>query len=121
MKRTTPEPTFESDGLLQRMRETVLRLGHNKPASVVTPINDAPERTRQSIRTLSRSRIAQELRQLRAAFGYTYEELQSRTGISQQTLFDFEFKERRLTLDELRLLAECYEVSVGDLLGVEME
>jgi DNA-binding Xre family transcriptional regulator len=123
MKRipTHTDPSLENDGLLQRMRENVLRLGHQKPASVVTPINDAPERTRQAIRLLARSRIAQVLRQLRAAHGFSYEELQTRTGISQQTLFDLEFKDRRLSLDELERLAEVYNISVGDVLGVDVD
>lgn len=121
MKRPPSDPTLENDSLLQRMRENVLRLGHHKPASVVTPINDAPERTRQAVRLLARSRIAQVLRQLRAAHGLAYEDIQGRTGISQQTLFDLEFKERRLTLDELRLLAGCYDISVSDILGIELD
>jgi DNA-binding XRE family transcriptional regulator len=121
MKADPVDPTLANDSLLQRMRENVLRLGHQKPASVVTPIDDAPERTRQAIRLLSRSRVSQVLRQLRAAHGLTYEELQMHTGISQQTLFDLEFKDRRLTLDELRLLAACYQIGVGDILGVEVD
>ncbi|MGL4650714.1 MAG: helix-turn-helix domain-containing protein [Caldilineaceae bacterium] len=121
MKRPPLDPTLENDSLLQRMRENVLRLGHQKPESVVTPINDAPERTRQAIRQLARSRIGQVLRQLRAAHGFSYEELQARTGLSQQTLFDLEFKDRRLSLAELRLLADCFDISVGDLLGIELD
>lgn len=121
MSPSKPQLPAGDDGLLQRMRENLLRLTHQRPESVVTPINDAPERTRQAIRQLARGRVAQVLRQLRAAHGLSYEEIQSRTGLSQQTLFDLEFKERRLTLSELRLLADCYEISLGDLLGVEID
>jgi hypothetical protein len=51
----------------------------------------------------------------------TYAQIQTQTGFSQQFLFDIEFKDRRLTLDELRTLAQCYGVHVNDLLGVEVE
>ena len=53
--------------------------------------------------------------------GLTYDEVQAETGLSQQTLFDVEYKTRRLTLAELRLLAACYDVGVSDILGVEIE
>lgn len=61
------------------------------------------------------------MRQLRAAHGLTYAQVQTQTGFSQQMLFDFEYKERRLTLDELRTLAGCYGISVDDVLGVDLE
>lgn len=111
----------EADDLLQRLRESVLRLGHSKPERVVPRIDDTPDRTRAAIRRLARSRISQILRQLRAAHGLSYEEIQQRTGLSQQMLFDVEYKERRLTLEELRKLAECYAVSVSDILGLDFE
>jgi len=121
MKRRPIDPSLENDSLVQRMRQTVSRLSYSKAESVVTPINDAPERTRQTIKLLARRRISEVLRQLRAAHGYSYEDIQMETGLSQQTLFDLEFKDRRLTLAELRLLAACFNVSVADILGVEVD
>ena len=80
------------------------------------------ERTvRDSIRQLARQRVSQLLRQLRAAQGLTYEQVHDSTGLSQQLLFDLEFKDRRLTLDELRRLAVCYRVSVNDILGIDLD
>ena len=111
----------EADDILRRLRESVLRLGHAKPERVVPPMDDTPDRTRAAVRKLARSRISQILRQLRASHGLTYEEIQQRTGLSQQMLFDVEYKERRLTLDELRRLAECYRISVSDILGLDFE
>jgi DNA-binding Xre family transcriptional regulator len=111
----------ESDDLLQRLRESVLRLSHDKPTSVVPPVDDTPERTRNAIRVLARSRVSQILRQLRAARGLSYEEIQQQTGLSQQLLFDMEYKDRRLRLDELRRLAACLNVDVSDILGVDLE
>ena len=64
-------------------------------------------------------RVPRVLRQLRAVHGYTYDEVEDRTGLSQQLLFDMEYKDRRLTLDQLILLAECYRVSAGDVLGID--
>ncbi len=118
MLRFRPAP--ESDDTLERLRESVLRVRDQRPQRVVPPIDDTPERTRAAIRTLARSRVVGILRQLRAAHGLTYDEIQQRTGLSQQLLFDVEFKERRLTLDELRRLADCYNVGVGDILGVDI-
>jgi transcriptional regulator with XRE-family HTH domain len=70
---------------------------------------------------VARSRISQTLRQLRAANGLSYAQVQSNTGLSQQLLYDVEYGDRRLTLDELRLLADCYHVAVNDLLGIDLE
>lgn len=109
------------DDLLSRIKENVLRLRHAKPERVVPAIDDTPERTRNSIRKLAQGRIAEILRQLRAAHGLSYEEIQSRTGLSQQMLFDVEYKERRLSLAELRLLAECYRVGVNDIVGIDLD
>lgn len=111
----------ESDDILVRLQESVLRLEHERPARVVPPIDDAPERTRASIRLLARSRISQTLRQLRAAHGLTYEQIQEETGLSQQLLFDFEFRDRRLTLAELRVLAACFHVGVNDIIGIDID
>ena len=76
---------------------------------------------RESIRSLSRSRVSSLLRQLRAVHGYSYAEVQTKTGLSQQLLFDVEYKDRRLTLEQLGALAACYQVSTGDILGIELE
>ncbi len=111
----------EHDELLERLHEGVLRLSDSKQRRVTPTIDDTPERTRQAIRTLARSRVSAILRQLRAAHGLTYEEIQQRTGLSQQFLFDAEFKERRLNVDQLRRLADCYGASVNDILGVDVE
>ncbi len=109
-----------SDALAKRIRETVLNLQHAK-ARVTTPVDMADETMRQSIRTLARSRVSNVLRQLRAAKGYSYEEVAAQTGLSKQTLFDLEYKERRLTLSEVRLLTDYYGVSLADLLGIEID
>lgn len=111
----------EADEILFRMRESTQRLSHNQPQSVVPPIDDTPERTRAQVRLLARSRISQTLRQLRAAHGLSYEEIQERTGISQQVLFDLEFRDRRLSLTELRVLAACFGVGVNDIIGIDID
>jgi hypothetical protein len=108
------------DSLLQRIRETVLRMART-PARVRTPPEETDDRTRLSLRQLSRTRVSQLLRQLRAAQGLTYAQVQERTGFTQQLLYDFEYRERRLTLEEVRSLAACYGVTVNDLLGVDVD
>ena len=109
-----------SDSLAKRIRETVLNLQHAKER-VTTPVDMAEETMRHSIRTLARSRVSNLLRQLRAAKGYSYETVAAQTGLTKQMLFDLEYKERRLTLAEVRLLADCYGVTLADLLGVDLE
>ena len=109
-----------NDQLVKRIQETVRTLQRGK-ARVIEPINTSEEKLRQSIRTLARTRVSNMLRQLRAARGYTYEALAAESGLSQQLLFDIEYKERRLTLDELRILATCYQISINDLLGVDID
>lgn len=111
----------ETDVLLERLRETILRVQHTRPQSVVPAIDDTPERTRAAVRRLARSRVAALLRQLRAAHNLSYEEIQERTGLSQQLLYDVEYKDRHLRVNELRILAACYGISVGDILGVELD
>lgn len=108
------------DQLVKRIQETVRTLQRGKQR-VIEPIDTGEEKLRQSLRTLARSRLSNMLRQLRAARGYTYEALAADTGLSQQLLFDIEYKERRLSLAELRTLAACYHVSISDLLGVDLE
>jgi hypothetical protein len=36
-------------------------------------------------------------------------------------LYDVEYKDRRLTLDELRTLAQCYNITINDILGVDID
>ena len=91
------------------------------PTRASTPFQKVERNIRDSIRQLSRQRVSDLLRQLRAAHGLSYEQVSERTGLSQQLLFDVEFKDRRLTLDEVRLLADCYQVSVDDLLGIDID
>lgn len=111
---------MEDDSLARSIRESIWKLTRS-PARTTTPFQKAEQNQRDSIRALSRSRVSQILRQLRAAHGYSYAQVQTDTGLSQQVIFDVEFKDRRLTIDELRRLAECYEVSVNDILGVDVD
>jgi hypothetical protein len=111
---------MSQDFLLRRLRDTIARLSQNQTRPT-EPFYEAEQTVRNSIRQLSRSRISQLLRQLRAAHGYSYAQVQAATGLSQQLLFDIEFKDRRLTMEELRRLADCYQVSVSDILGVDVE
>lgn len=111
---------LSNDQLVKRIQETVRNLQRGKTRAL-EPINTGEEKLRQSLRTLARTRVSNLLRQLRAARGYTYEALAAESGLSQQLLFDIEYKERRLTLDELRILAACYQVSINDLLGVDID
>lgn len=101
-------------------RESMLLL--DQTPSRVTGENhpDEPDLS-ESLRRLARARVSLLLRQLRAAHRLTYAQVHADTGLSQQFLFDVEFKDRRLSLDELRLLAHCYHVSVSDVLGVDIE
>ena len=112
--------SFDSNSLVKRIRERVLQLQHGNERTV-EPIDTSRETAQQAIRTLARSRVSNILRQLRAANGLNYDELSSRTGIAKQTLFNIEYKEQRLTLDELRLLVDCYGVSVNDVLGIDVD
>ena len=108
------------DFLVHQIRDSLLRLDQ-LPERVVEPPTSPEPDVRDSVRRLSRGRVALLLRQVRAANGLTYAQVQTDTGLSQQLLFDVEFKDRRLALDELRLLAECYRVSVNDILGIDVE
>ncbi|NJN81251.1 MAG: helix-turn-helix domain-containing protein [Caldilineaceae bacterium] len=108
------------DPLFSRLRESVLRLTRTQER-IVEPLDTTEATARESVQKLSRSRVSSLLRQLRAAYGYSYEQIQERTGLSQQLLFDVEYRDRRLTLEELRLLADCYHVSAGDILGIDLD
>ena len=109
------------DTILQRMREALLRV-RQTPARALTPPPVRDEvNVRTAVRTLARSRVSEILRQLRAGQGYSYGQVQEKTGLSQQLLYDVEYKDRRLSLAELRALAECYAVSIDDILGIDLE
>lgn len=111
---------MSQDPLLQRIRAS-LNLLQRTPIHTTAPPAREERTVRDSIRQLARQRVSQLLRQLRAAQGLTYEQVHDSTGLSQQLLFDLEFKDRWLTLDELRRLAVCYRVSVNDILGIDLD
>jgi hypothetical protein len=113
-------PDQSKDMLVVRIRDSLNWL-RRTPARTSAPYQKSERNVRDAIRQLSRQRVSDLLRQLRAAQGLTYEQVQERTTLSQQVLFDVEFKDRRLSLDELRRLADCYQVSVNDLLGIDVD
>ena len=117
-----PEPTKDParDQVIQRIRESLNWL-RRAPMGSTTPYQKTERDIRDAIRKLSRQRVSDLLRPLRAAHGLSYEQVHDQTGLSQQLLFDVEFKDRRLSLDELHRLAACYQVSVDDLLGVDID
>src|SRR5215216_4992720 len=95
------ETTDQSkDFLVQRIRESVNWL-RRTPSHTATPLPKSERNIRDAIRLLSRQRVSDLLRQLRAAQGLSYEEVNERSGLSQQLLFDVEFKDRRLSLEEI--------------------
>lgn len=106
--------------LLQRLRESVIQM-RKTPQRTTTPVVQHEVNVRDAIRQLSRSRVSEILRQLRATRSLSYEQVRERTGLAQQLLYDVEYKDRRLTLLELTALARCYEVSINDILGVDVE
>ncbi len=108
------------DHVVQRIRESLNWL-RRTPTRTSTPYQKSERNIRDAIRQLSRQRVADLLRQLRAAQGLSYEQVNERTGLTQQLLFDVEFKDHRLSLDEIRRLADCYQVSVEDLLGIDVD
>jgi hypothetical protein len=109
-----------NDTLFKRIQETVQRLTH-APTRALSPVLESEDKERNAVRQLARSRISQTLRQLRATKGLSYAQIQQQTGLAQQLLFDVEYKQRRLTLAELRLLAHCYGVNANDLLGIDLD
>lgn len=110
----------DDESLLDRLRSTVRGLQQTPARSTApTPLHEI--NVRDAVRQLARNRVSQTIRQLRAARGYSYAQVQDKTGLSQQLLFDVEYKDRRLNLEELRSLAACFEVSVNDILGIDLE
>ena len=108
------------DYLVQSLKEQVARLRFGQQR-VTEPLEEVEIDARESVRQLSRTRVAALLRQLRAVHGLSYEAIQEQSGLPQQMQLDVEYKDGRLTLDELRVLARLYNVSVGDILGIELE
>ena len=108
-----------SDYQSRSILESRLKLGQTLSRATSGPAVSNPA-VYDSLRQVSRSRVASILQQLRAAGGLSYAQVQTDTGLSQQIIFDVEYSERRLTLQELTLLAECYGASVNDILGVDI-
>lgn len=106
--------------LVQSMKASMAKLRFG-PQRVTEPVEEIEVDARESVRQLSRNRVAALLRQLRAVHGFSYAEIQEVTGLSQQQLFDMEYKDRRLTLEEVRHLADLYQVSPGDILGIDLD
>lgn len=107
------------ESLLTRLRAAIVPQPQTLAPYAPDPLDEA--KVRDAVRQSARSRVGATLRQLRAARRLSYDAIREQTGLSQQLLYDVEYRERRLTLDELRLLAECYGVSADDVLGVDVE
>ena len=116
------ESDTESDSgetLFQRLP----RVGH--PDSQNTAARHCPrdpprgQRTRLDSPAVTQPRGI--LRQLRTTRSLSYEQVREKTGLSQQLIYDVEYKDRRLSLAELAALARCYEVSINDILGIDVE
>jgi hypothetical protein len=112
--------SLTNEGLVQQIRDLVLRMART-PTRPLEPVEEQSDQTRESVRQLARSRVSLLLRQLRAAQGLTYAAIQEQTGFPQQMLYDVEYKDRRLSLDELRTLAQCYNITINDILGVDID
>jgi ribosome-binding protein aMBF1 (putative translation factor) len=108
------------DSIFQRLRESVIQM-RKAPERTTAPPTQSESNVRDAIRQVARSRISEIMRQLRAARGLSYEQVRERTGLPQQLLYDMEYKDRRLTLAEMSVLARCYDVSVNDILGIDLE
>jgi len=61
--------------------------------------------------------LGDNLRRLRKQKGYTLVQVGEQTGVSVSFLSDMERDRTKPSLDTLGKLAECYQVSVNDLLG----
>ncbi len=111
----------ESDeSLFKRLRESVIQI-RKTPERATAPESHHEIIVRDAIRQLARSRVSEILRQLRATRGLSYEQVREQTGLTQQTIYDMEYKDRRLTVGELAALAKCYEVNINDILGIDLE
>lgn len=107
------------ESLLTKVRAALAPRDQPLTRAIPDPLDEA--KVRQAVNQAARARVAAALRQLRAARRLSYDAIRTQTGLSQQLLYDVEYRDRRLTLDELRLLAECYGVSADDVLGVDVE
>lgn len=109
---------MSEETLLSRLRTSMAVREPTLPGTLPDPLDEA--KVRASVSQAARSRVSATLRQLRAARHLSYDDIRTQTGLSQQLLYDVEYGDRRLTLGELILLAECYGVSAGDILGVDV-
>lgn len=109
---------MSEETLLARLRTSLSPTSQPIDRLQPDPLDEA--KVRASVSQAARSRVSATLRQLRAARSLSYDAIRERTGLSQQLLYDIEYGDRRLTLDELILLAECYGVSADDVLGIDL-
>lgn len=109
---------MSEETLLARLRTSLSPTSQPLDRLQPDPLDEA--KVRASVSQAARSRVSATLRQLRAARSLSYDAIRERTGLSQQLLYDIEYGDRRLTLDELILLAECYGVSADDVLGIDL-
>ncbi|MFN3981661.1 MAG: helix-turn-helix domain-containing protein [Caldilinea sp.] len=109
---------MSEETLLARLRTSLSPTSQPIDRLQPDPLDEA--KVRASVSQAARSRVSATLRQLRAARSLSYDAIRKRTGLSQQLLYDIEYGDRRLTLDELILLAECYGVSADDVLGIDL-
>ena len=107
------------DSILKRIRSRVTAAG-STPGRPAVPAQDQNE-PRIALREAARHPLSQMLSQLRATRGLSYEQVRQQTGLPMQLIYDLEYRDRRLTVDELRLLAACYAVSVNDVLGIDLD
>lgn len=108
------------DEITERFKQTrdrIDRIPSEREATVMV----VEEQVRDAVAIAARSRVGQALKQLRLAHGYSYADLQQLTNLSQQLLWDVEYNERRLNLEELRVLAACYQIKPSDILGIDIE
>ncbi|MCB9149397.1 MAG: helix-turn-helix domain-containing protein [Caldilineaceae bacterium] len=115
-----PDDSGEESDLLARLKQTV-RKAMAIPTATEERINALEYDMRDAVRQLARNRVGTALRQLRAARGLSYADVQAETGLSQQLLWDVEYGVRRLKLAELKQLAACYQLDADDILGIDLE
>ena len=108
------------ESLIKRLRASVIQI-RKTPERTMEPESHREVSVRDAVRQLARSRVSEILRHLRSARGLSSDPVRERTGLPQQLLYDMEYRDRRLTLAELNALASCYETSVNDILGIDLE
>jgi hypothetical protein len=109
---------MSEESLLSRLRTSIAAQNPAQVGALSDPLDEA--KVRASVSQAARSRVSATLRQLRAARRLSYDAIRTQTGLSQQLVYDVEYGDRRLTLGELILLAECYGVSADDILGIDV-